>query len=54
MRQAGTGRKQALVEKSAARTFCESGSWALAAAAPMTQINKVFLLLFVHKKKSFF
>jgi hypothetical protein len=31
----------------------DAGSWALSATPPMTQHNKVFLLLFVHKKKPF-
>jgi hypothetical protein len=48
-------RKQPLFEKSGAKTFCDVGSWALLPTTPMTQTNKVFVLLFVHKKKpSFF
>jgi hypothetical protein len=44
-------RKQPLFEKSGAKTFVYAGPGALAATMPMTQMNKVFLLLFVHKKK---
>jgi hypothetical protein len=45
-----SARKQALFEKSAAKTFCYAGPWALAVPKPMAQSSKVFLLLFVHKK----
>ncbi|HEY1856242.1 hypothetical protein [Acidocella sp.] len=41
------------LEKSGAKTFAPLEPWALSATKPMTQSNKVFLLLFVHKKKSF-
>jgi hypothetical protein len=39
-------------EKKAAafKKAAQSGSWASSAPTPMTQTNKVFLLLFVHKK----
>jgi hypothetical protein len=43
-------RKWPLFEKSGAKTFCYAGPWAVSATTPMAQINKVFLLLFVHKK----
>jgi hypothetical protein len=46
-------RKEVLFCKKEPKNFCHSGSGALAASAPMRQIKKVFLLLFVHKKKSF-
>jgi hypothetical protein len=42
-------RKQRFLKK-ARKNFYYAGLRALAAPAPMTQINKVFLLLFVHKK----
>jgi hypothetical protein len=42
--------KRPLFEKSGAKTFIYAGPWALSATKPMTQINKVFLLFFVHKK----
>jgi hypothetical protein len=45
--------KQPLFKKSGAKIFCYGGPWALSAPPPKTQINKVFLLLFVHKKKRF-
>jgi hypothetical protein len=43
-------RKKPLFEKSGAKTFDSAGSWAMSPTTPMTQIHKVFLLLFVHKK----
>jgi outer membrane receptor protein involved in Fe transport len=39
--------------KKAAQKFLYAGPWARSATTPTTQITKVFLLLFVHKKKSF-
>jgi hypothetical protein len=42
--------KQPLFEKSGAKTFFNSGSLALAAKTPMTEIQKVFLVLFLQKK----
>jgi hypothetical protein len=36
--------------KKAAQKLYSAGSWAVAPTQPMTQHNKVFLLLFVHKK----
>jgi hypothetical protein len=44
------GRKQPLFKKSGAKTFGYAGPWALSAPTPIAQINKIFLLLFVHKK----
>jgi hypothetical protein len=41
------------LKKAAQKLFRYAGPWALSAPPPMTQHNKVFLLLFVHKKKSF-
>jgi hypothetical protein len=41
--------KQALFKKSAAKTFVCAGPEALKPHGP--KVNKVFLLLFVHKKK---
>ncbi|HEY1858308.1 hypothetical protein [Acidocella sp.] len=38
------------LKKSGAKIFGYAGSWAMPPTTPMTQINKVFLLLFVHKK----
>jgi hypothetical protein len=32
------------------KNFCYAGPWAVSAPTPKAQINKVFLLLFVHKK----
>jgi hypothetical protein len=43
-------RKQPLFEKSGAKIFVCAGPWALSPTQPMTQHNKVFLLLFVHKE----
>jgi hypothetical protein len=56
MLQAGSseGGKQPLFEKSGAKTFFYAGLWALSATTPIAQISKVFLLLFVHKKKPSF
>jgi hypothetical protein len=45
-----TRRKRPLFKKSGAKIFGEAGRWAVSATTPMTQVNKVFLLLFVHKK----
>jgi hypothetical protein len=42
--------KQPLFKKSGAKIFGYAGPWALSAPTPTAQINKVFLLLFVHKK----
>jgi hypothetical protein len=42
--------KQPLFKKSGAKTFIYAGPWALAPTQPEAQHNKVFLLLFVHKK----
>jgi hypothetical protein len=42
--------KWPLFEKSGAKTFINAGSWAVSPTTPVTQHNKVFLLLFVHKK----
>jgi hypothetical protein len=47
-------RKQPLFEKSGAKTFGYARPKALSPPKPMTQPSKVFLLLFVHKKKSSF
>jgi hypothetical protein len=44
-------RKQAVFEKSAAKTFIHFGPVAVTPAR--AKANKVFLLLFVHKKKRF-
>jgi hypothetical protein len=44
----GKGRKQALFEKSAAKTFVYAGPEAMKPHGP--RVIKVFLLLFVHKK----
>jgi hypothetical protein len=41
------------LKKAAQKLFGHAGSWALSPTKPITRINKVFLLLFVHKKKSF-
>jgi hypothetical protein len=41
--------KQPLLKKRR-KNFCYAGPWALSPTTPMVQINKVFLLLFVHKK----
>jgi hypothetical protein len=41
------GRKKPLFEKSGAKTFLKLGR---AGEASVVQFNKVFLLLFVHKK----
>src|ERR1700735_33648 len=38
----GEGRKQALFEKSAAKTFVYAGPWALAPTLPMTQHTEDF------------
>jgi hypothetical protein len=46
----GRSRKWPLFEKSGAKTFVYAGPWALSPTQPMAQHNKVFLLLFVHKK----
>jgi hypothetical protein len=46
-----SSRKKPLFEKSGAKTFFYAGPRALSATQPLAQINKVFLLLFVHKKK---
>jgi hypothetical protein len=43
-------RKQALFEKSAAKTFVMLGHGLRRGQRPWPSINKVFLLLFVHKK----
>jgi hypothetical protein len=43
-------RKRPLFEKSGAKTFIYAGPWAVSATKPTAQHNKVFLLLFVHKK----
>jgi hypothetical protein len=40
------------LKKAAQKLLC-AGSWALSATTPVAQINKVFLLFLVHKKKSF-
>jgi hypothetical protein len=42
--------KRSLFEPNGAKTFGYSGPWALSPKTPVAQINKVFLLLFVHKK----
>jgi hypothetical protein len=44
----------AAFRKSGAKIFVYAGAWALSATKPMDQVNKVFLLLFVHKKKPSF
>jgi hypothetical protein len=41
------------LKKAAQKLFGHAGPWALSPTTPMTKVNKVFLLLFVHKKKSF-
>ena len=46
-----TKRKRPLFKKSGAKIFVYAGPWALSATTPMAQHKKVFLLLFVHKKK---
>ena len=43
-------KKEPLFEKSGAKTFVYAGPWALSPTQPTAQHNKVFLLLFVHKK----
>jgi hypothetical protein len=43
-------RKWPLFEKSGAKTFVMLGRGALSLTPPMAQHNRVFLLLFVHKK----
>jgi len=43
----------AFLKKSGAKNFCYAGSWAWSSTAPMAQIQKVFLLLFLQKKKAF-
>jgi hypothetical protein len=40
----------AFLKKAAQKTFYYAGPWAVSATTPMAQRNKVFLLLFVHKK----
>jgi hypothetical protein len=42
--------KRPLFEKSGAKTFVYAGPEAVSAPMPKAQQNKVFLLLFVHKK----
>jgi hypothetical protein len=42
--------KALLFWKKEAKNFYGSGSWAFALSHPLTQVLKVFLLLFVHKK----
>jgi hypothetical protein len=46
----GKRRKQPLFEKSGAKTFVCAGPKAVSPTTPLAQHNKVFLLLFVHKK----
>jgi hypothetical protein len=51
MRQAGAQTKESgRFLKKAAQKLCSAGPWALSPTPPPAQINKVFLLLFVHKK----
>jgi hypothetical protein len=38
------------LKKAAPKTFVCAGPWAVSGPTPMAQHNKVFLLLFVHKK----
>jgi hypothetical protein len=47
----GTRKKQPLFEKKRRKNFFYAGPGALSATQPIAQHNKVFLLLFVHKKK---
>jgi hypothetical protein len=47
------GSKRFFFGKKEPKNFFESGAWALAAPQPEADNFKVFLLLFVHKKKGF-
>jgi hypothetical protein len=47
-------RKKPLFEKSGAKTFVCAGPEVVSPTTPLTQHNKVFLLLFVHKNSAFF
>jgi hypothetical protein len=47
------GRKQALFKKSAAKTFCYAGPWAVSATTPMAQINQSFFATFCSQKVVF-
>jgi hypothetical protein len=43
-------RKEAALFEKSAQKLLYAGPWALSATKPMARTNKVFLLLFVHKK----
>jgi hypothetical protein len=53
MRACAEGAKQPLFEKSGAKTFFMLGHGRCRRHSPWPSMNKVFLLLFVHKKKPF-
>jgi hypothetical protein len=48
------GKEAAAFFKKRRKNFFYAGPWALSPTKPMAEFSKVFLLLFVHKKKTSF